>query len=629
MLNTTTNNLSRYIYILCAVLMCYASFFFYPRWKNAGTEAAISWDVSGYYWYLPSAFIYKDIKHQSFKDNILKKYGSTNNDFQQGMLLDNGNYVMKYASGMAVMYLPFFIVAHLVAGPLGYPTDGFSPPYQFAIQFGGLLISLIGLWYLRKLLLNFYTDKVVAIVMVLLVFGSNYLNYAAIECGMSHCWLFTVYVFLLLNTMNYYRTFKLKYAVRIGLLVGLATLTRPTDIISCLIPLLWGMDSLSFTAIKKQFTLFLKNYKGFLLAAICAACVISIQLIYWKYVSGHWLVYSYQGQKLYFRSPNFENYTLSYRSGWLTYSPMMVLAFIGIIPFLLKGKNKVAILTFFLLNYYIVCAWNIWWYGGRAMVQSYPVLLFTVAALVSAALDRKILLWILTPVVLVFLYFNIWITCIYHKGTIYDNDCMSEAYFWKVVGKWSVPLNTALLKENPDMYDSQPKQMTLIYENDFKNDSGDYFVLHPSDMLAGNIPANMALGNTAADIHWHDTYVVIAHKPKSLHLDQNHQNSPTYKFAFPGKDAKWLRAQATFHCEAKEWEGWKMAQFIVRLTDKGKIVKENMERVYRVLTDQDTKTINLDVKLPEAACDSVHILFWNGSSDKPIWIDDLKVFSFK
>jgi hypothetical protein len=143
---------------------------------------------------------------------------------------------------------------------------------------------------------------------------------------------------------------------------------------------------------------------------MCAAAIVSIQLIYWKYVSGHWLVYSYNDQHLYFRSPNFYNYTLSYKSGWLRYSPMMILAFIGIIPFALKGKNKVAIISFFLLNYYIVCAWSIWWYGGRAMVQSYPILLFPLTALVDVALSRKPLRWLFTAIALLFIYFNVWIT---------------------------------------------------------------------------------------------------------------------------------------------------------------------------------------------------------------------------
>ncbi len=45
--------LSKITYIACVALMFYASFIFYPAWKNKGTESAIGWDVAGYYWYLP------------------------------------------------------------------------------------------------------------------------------------------------------------------------------------------------------------------------------------------------------------------------------------------------------------------------------------------------------------------------------------------------------------------------------------------------------------------------------------------------------------------------------------------------------------------------------------------------
>src|SRR5665213_2526450 len=98
-----SNQLSKYAWFFCMAVLCYTSFFFYPRWKQGNGEAAIAWDVSGYYWYLPSVFIYKDLKHQTFKDSILNKYHPTNTEFQQGMQLPNGNYVMKYSSGMAVM----------------------------------------------------------------------------------------------------------------------------------------------------------------------------------------------------------------------------------------------------------------------------------------------------------------------------------------------------------------------------------------------------------------------------------------------------------------------------------------------------------------------------------------------
>ena len=591
--------MSRYVFVLCAAIMCYASFSFYPRWKQSGTEAAISWDVSGYYWYLPSVFIYHDLKHQSFKDSILNKYRPTNLEFQQGTQVDNGNYVMKYSSGMAVMYLPFFTAAHLLAAPLGYPKDGFSLPYQFAIQIGGFLVSILGLWYLRKLLLNFYNDKVVAIVLVLLAIGSNYLNYGAIDMGMSHCWLFTVYVFLLLNTFYFYRDYKLKYAIRVGLLVGLATLTRPTDVISCLIPLLWGMESISVTAIKKQLSVFAAHAKSLAIAVICAGAVIAIQLSYWKYVSGHWFVYSYGGQNFSWKHPNTFLYSFNYRTGWLTYTPVMMLAVIGIIPFVKNGHNKVAILTFIFINYYIVSAWDIWWYGGRAMVQSYPLFMFPLATLVSAALDRKLLAWILTPIAILFLYMNIWITYQYHRGRLYDSDNMTKNYYWRVAGRWSTPEKTSILQENVDLFEGTPKDLRAIYEQNFRNDTGALYVPHKDST------------------------------GKSLRLDKDHQLSDTYRFPFDGKNATWVRVQGTFHCSEKEYDIWKMTQFVVRLMNKDKVVKENMLRVYHFLDKGQTKDLSLDMELPSATFDSVNIFIWNAGSEQSLLIDDLKAWSFK
>ena len=444
----------------------------------------------------------------------------------------------------------------------------------------------------------FYEDKVVAIVLVLLVVGSNYLNYSAIDTGMPHSWLFTVYVFLLLNTVYFYQSFKIRYAVRIGLLVGLATLTRPTDIISCLIPLLWGMESMSVTAIRKQFVVFIQHYKPLVVACICAAGVIFIQLIYWKYVSGHWIVYSYGDQGFSWRHPHAILYALNYKSGWLTYAPVMFIAIIGIIPFIKNGKNKIAILTFFLLNYYIVSAWNIWWYGGRAMIQSYPVLLFFIASLVHVVLKRKVFLFVFAPVALVFIYFNIWLTIQEHGGGLYDSECMTKSYFWRVAGRWEAPPGTIFLKDITEVYEQNPKDTQLVYQNDFIPDTGSCYF---TDTVKGT---------------------------KSILLNKEHQNSHIYKFPFMGKNTKWIRVQATFHCEEKEYYLWGMAEFIVRLVNKNKLVKENMIRVYRVLEPHETKAIALDMKLPDVHYDSVNIYFWNAGSDKPIWINNLKVWTF-
>ena len=207
-LNKTGHNISFVTIIVCFAFLVYTAFIFYPRWQKSGGEATISWDVSGYYMYLPALFIYKDLKHCNFKDSILKKYGPSS-DFQQAFIHPkSGNYVMKYSMGQAITMLPWFIIGHLIARSSDiYPADGFSLPYQMSIGIGMFLYSLLGIYFLRKILLQYFSDCITAIVIAAIVFGTNYLNYAAIDQGMTHSVLFTIYTLLIWATIQFYKKY--------------------------------------------------------------------------------------------------------------------------------------------------------------------------------------------------------------------------------------------------------------------------------------------------------------------------------------------------------------------------------------------------------------------------------------
>jgi hypothetical protein len=585
---------SLFAFIVSGLCLIYSSLVFYPKWQKQTSELAISYDVAGYYWYLPSIFIYHDLKHQSFADSLIKKYNMVPE--LPGYKADNGNYVLKYSSGMSLMYLPAFTAANIYARNTDKPADGFSPPYQLAIQLSGLLISIIGLWYFRKLFLIFYNDVVVAISMLLLVIGSNYIDFAAINIGMSHTWLFTLYVLLLLNTVHFYDSYRYKYVARIGFLIGLLTLARPTEIISVLIPLLWGMESISGATIKKQFVLLWQQRKKLLVAILCGAIVILVQPMYWKYVSGHWVQYSYQDQGFSWRHPHVLIYSFNYRSGWLTYAPLMIFALIGILPFIKQGRNKVAILAFILLNYYIVSAWDIWWYGGRAMIQSYPLLFFPFASFIAYVIRRKVLAVVVTPFILLFVYFNVWLTYHEHKGNMYSPDDMTRAYFRRVVGRWTVPEETLKLRDNSELFEGTPRDMKLIYQNDFENDS---------------------LNTTA--------YPPISGRG-SLCLTPAHDKSGIYKFPLL-HHTKWMRAQATFRCTIKEWTSWKMPEIIVHYYKKQEEIKNSSICIDRFLDNGVTKDLYIDTKMPQDA-DSAGISF-QVFSDKTTLVDNLRVSTFE
>ncbi len=584
-------------FLLAAILLIYSNLGYYPKYNKPYAEATIGWDVSGYYWYLPATFIYKDVKKLAFADTILNKYAPTPN-YQQAFLHPKSqNYVMKYPCGLALQMLPAFLVADYLALPLGYERDGFSLPYQLAIQLNGLFWALLSLWLLRQLLLYYYEDRHAAAVIFLYVAGSNYLNYAGIDTAMTHNYLFGWYVILMLKSRDFYQYPDFKNATFIGLIVGILALTRPTELIAALIPLLWGVDNLEH--FKQRIGFIFNNLNKYIVAIFCTALIGSLQLFYWKYAAGDWIVYSYQEQGFTWKRPHVWDYTFSYRSGWLLYSPMLIFAVLGLIPlFFQRRANVWAVILFSLLNYYIVCAWDIWWYGGRAMVQSYAVWAFALAALLVWLEKYKWLNRGFYLLAAVFIYYNIWLTHQWHKGRVYDGSDVSAKYFWATLGRWTVPLEYKKMLDTDEFYYQNLDNLAVVYANDFEQDS--------SLNLATLQPIN---------------------GQRSEYLNAEKMRTIDYNFALR-TDKKWLRAEAVFAQPQKEWTWYDMAQFIVRFTHKGKIIKEKFIRPARLINDGETKPLFFDVKIPETTFDSVSIHFWNTQSRKMLIIDDLKVAVF-
>lgn len=71
---TSLPHFSSVVLRMCMAVLVLAGSLFYPRWQKEGGEAQLARDAGGYYWYLPSIFIYKDLKGQGFKDSILQQF---------------------------------------------------------------------------------------------------------------------------------------------------------------------------------------------------------------------------------------------------------------------------------------------------------------------------------------------------------------------------------------------------------------------------------------------------------------------------------------------------------------------------------------------------------------------------
>ncbi|MBY0477008.1 MAG: hypothetical protein K2Q24_05135 [Chitinophagaceae bacterium] len=581
---------------LSVSMILYAGVAYYPKWKQGGSEATLSWDVLGYYMYLPAVFIYGDIKKCGFKDSILAKYQPTP-DFQQAFVHSNGNYVMKYSSGQAVMMAPFFFAGHLAAG-IGnkYLKDGFSFPYQLAIGIGMLLYAFAGIFLLRKILLFYFNDAVTAISLFTIVFASNYLNYAAIDGAMTHNSLFTLYCLLIYTSIKFYQQPSFLKAVTLGALTGMVTLIRPTEVIAILIPLLWGVGN--YTELKDRLRFFIRKLNYSFVFAVAFVAVVSVQLLYWKYSSGNWLVYSYQDQTFSWLNPHVWQGFFSFKSGWLIYSPVMILSLAGFV-FLYKHNKQLflPVFIFSVLFIYICFSWDIWWYGGslgiRAMVQAYPLLAFALAAIIHAIQKSNFSKSLIYSFIALCVMYNLWLTHQAHKGGLYKASEMTGPYLKAILFKNEIRPEVYLCLDNPEQLINLPVAATHVYANNF---------------------------NTETDEHASINYAV---EGKSLFLNREKQFTPEYSFTVPA-GGKTLHVAATFRTERKEWDVWRMTQMIVKFYDQDSIVKTTIIRVFRAIGDNETKQLHLNAKLP-GKFSRVTVGWWNAGSDKPILIDDLQV----
>jgi hypothetical protein len=346
-----------------------------------------AWDAFGYYMYLPSAFIYKDIKSLKWVDSIDRKYAVTGGQFYQASLLKTGTYTNKYLCGVAILQIPYFYIGHLIAYYTGSLQDGFSWPYQYALMFGAIIWAFVGFVFLRKVLLRYFNDEVAATTLILLALGSNLIQYVSIDAAQSHVYIFTLYAIVLWLTIKWHERPKHKYAFLIGLTCGLAVISRPTELIIIFLPILWGMNTA--IARKEKWALVIQQKKQILTSVLGGLMAILPQLLYWNYTTGS-LIFDV-GSKWYFLNPWFR-VLFGPEKGWFLYTPIALLMFVGL-WFIKKHPFQKAVITFCLLNIWIIIAWSDWRYGGsystRALTQSYPVFALSLAAVINVFIERK------------------------------------------------------------------------------------------------------------------------------------------------------------------------------------------------------------------------------------------------
>jgi hypothetical protein len=405
------------------------------KWERADV---LVWDVAGYYHYLPSQFIYHDPGHGARTAAARQQHRPELDNRYLLVATPGGGHVSKYPLGLSLFYAPAFWLAHgLARAGVGGAPDGFSVPYQVAVQLASLLWSVLGLWVLRGVLRRCFDDRTTAATLLAIGLGTNYFCYITYDAPMAHGTLFLLNAGLLAGTQRWLAHFRRRDALALGLLLGLLGLVRFTELWNVLVPALWGLTS--GAALRARARALWQHRGQVALVGGTAGVLLLGQLLYWHHYGGAWFIDTYPSEHFDFAHPRLLDGLFSIRKGWLTYSPLMGLALLGLGA--LRGRARAALpplLALLPLVLWVTYSWWDWGYGGsfgaRTLISLYPLLSLPLAALLERAFQRRWATALLSVALVLGVALNQLQTWQYYRGILNCCDMTAEWYrerfFW-------------------------------------------------------------------------------------------------------------------------------------------------------------------------------------------------------
>lgn len=335
--------------------------------RSNGTKGdIIRSDVRGYYGYLHALFITHDLGHEAMQVEYV-------NETPSGTL-------NKYFAGEAVLLLPFFLTAHAYVQASGGTADGFSPPYEHAIAIAALVYAVLGLLALRAIFRGLaLKEGTIAILLLMLGFGTQLAQYTAIQPGWSHVYSFCAFAVFLLITQRIAHGGPDRLIIAWGAIFGLILLIRPVNgLVLLAVPVLLGKETLPF----------LRHFGAHraitLLGLLACILVVGIQSLLWHAQVGKFVAYGYKGEGFQWDRPEVFQVLIGIRRGLFIWTPVLIAAAASMV--LLWKEERIRSLSaavYWVVITYVVSSWWIWYYGSgfgsRVYVEHYVVLIIPLA----------------------------------------------------------------------------------------------------------------------------------------------------------------------------------------------------------------------------------------------------------
>lgn len=425
------------------ILGCYILLFLFFKHPGETWDRSINSDGKGYYAYLPALFIYHDLTYKFVESYEEKYYPPDRSVFKEFRSTSDGKTTNKCFPGLAILWLPFFLIAHLLSSFLGFPTDGYSLLYQYAISIAALFYLWLGCRFLMKLLARSGASlKTAAFITFIIALGTNIIYFTVVENSMSHVYSFSLITLFLFYVYRYFHDKEGKHFILSAILFGLIVLVRPTNgLILLLLPLMaWISDpgisnllsSILHPASHIQHPA--SSIKYLVAGILILILLLSLPLILWHHTTGHWLVYQYGEERFHFLHPHFFSILFSYNRGWFVYTPVALVSVFGFRHLWKENKNTFYwTLSFFIIFIYVASCWWMWYYaskcGQRIFIDLYAIVAILLLFLYQSFQKRKFLCYLLTTILLLFTGLNIF-QCYQHSCFIFPATEITREIYW-------------------------------------------------------------------------------------------------------------------------------------------------------------------------------------------------------
>jgi len=422
-LNNKSFKMKNNIIFIILILVCIKLFIL--KLPSINPESTFTSDPLEYYLYFPTYIIFNDSNESEFLNNSYAwKYFWFKYTEEEVPIL-------KFSMGVTLLYSPFYFAAYLYCKTFDYIGHGFERPNAIAMYLANLFYFILGLFFLRKLLLKLFNKLSAELSIILIASATNIGYYVFYMPGMSHIPTFFFFSIFLYYSYMWHKYNKNIYLIYIGLAFGFMFLIRPVNIIlAC--PFIF-LNTLT----TKDLTIKLRNLltnKNFYLLPIISLAIAFPQFLYWKLKTNSWVYYTYNDEFFFFTDPKIIESLFSYRAGLFIYSPILLFSLLGF-KYIKKNLTNwfLPILITLIIFTYISSSWWCWWYvgfGNRSYIDIFPLFAILIAILFEQILSLKKIYKISAfLLMMIFVLLSVFQTLQAGKGIIHYCGMNKDAYW--------------------------------------------------------------------------------------------------------------------------------------------------------------------------------------------------------